>query len=91
MKIESYNVKVEVIILIIFKVGENDRCNYSRGNRKIKYIGVSGRLYTEHPRLLSNTCHTPPALPQHSNSHPQQNNFCMTSSCAARRRTSGIV
>lgn len=63
----------------------------SSRERKMKIIGVSGTLYTEHPRLLSNTCHTPVALPQHSNSHPQQNNFCMTSSCAARRRTSGIV
>ena len=32
MKIESYNVKVEVIILIIFKVNENDRCAYVEEN-----------------------------------------------------------
>lgn len=54
MENEDYNVKVEVVILIIFKVDENDRCNCI-GENKMKYIDVNGRLYTEHPRRLSNT------------------------------------
>lgn len=76
---------------IVLKFDEKIDVIMLEKNEKVECIGVSGTLYTEHPRQLSNTCHTPPALPQHSNSHPQQNNFCMTSSCAARRKTSGIV